>query len=181
VNRKTAPFRLLIVIGIIFIFKSYILDVRRISGYSMEPTLSNGQIVVIWKLAYGIPSPWANRYLYRWRMPQEGDIVLYAIDGRYVIKRCAGAEGADLNFILNPHGILEDGQAADYAVLQLNKRTVPLNQVQLKNLGGFLPQSDRKVPTGFILALGDNAAQSRDSRDYGFVAADSICGALLWN
>lgn len=172
---------MLIVIGILFFFKNYILDIRRISGYSMEPALSNGQLVVIWKLAYGIPSPWANRYLYRWRMPQEGDIVLYAIDGRYVIKRCVGTEGADLNFILNSRGTLEYGQPEDYAVLQLNGRTVPLNRVQLRNLGGFLPQPDRKIPPGFILALGDNAVQSRDSRDYGFVAADSICGALLWN
>lgn len=107
--------------------------------------------------------------------------MLYAIDGRYVIKRCAGTEGAPLNFIRNPRGTLEDGSSEDYAILQLNERTVPLNRVQLKNLGGFLPQSDRKIPPGFILALGDNAAQSRDSRDYGFVAADSICGAVIWN
>ena len=173
---KAAAIRLLIVIGILLFVKSYILDIRRISGHSMEPALSNGQVVVILKLAYGIPAPGTNRYIYRWRMPQQGDIVLYAIDGRYVIKRCVRTEGAHLNFILNPHG-----KSEDYASLLLDERMIPLTRIQLKNLGGFLPTVEQKIPAGFILAIGDNAAQSRDSRDYGFVAADSIYGALLWN
>jgi len=62
-----------------------------------------------------------------------------------------------------------------------DNRTVALNRVQFRNLGGFLSHTEQQVPVGFILALGDNAAQSRDSRDYGFVAAVSICGKLLWN
>lgn len=80
-----------------------------------------------------------------------------------------------LHFIVNPQG-----QADDYAALQLEKGTAPLNRVQFRNLGGFLPEYAQKIPIGFVLVLGDNIAQSRDSRDYGFVAADSICGKLLW-
>ena len=142
----------------------------------MEPAISDGQFVIIWKLAYGIPLPTTNRYICRWRKPHVGDVVLYYIDGRYVIKRCVKTEGAPLYFVLNPQGIAES-----YAALQLDNRTVPLNRVQFANLGGFLPKYAQKIPAGFILALGDNAVQSRESRDYGFVAADSICGKLLWN
>ena len=143
----------------------------------MEPALSDGQIVVIWKLAYGIPLPAANRYLYRWGLPHRGDVILYYIDGRYVVKRCVKVENMKLHFILAPQ------EAPDsYGALRLDdNRTVTLTRVQFGNLGGFLPQAEQHVPAGFILALGDNADQSRDSRDYGFVSVDSICGRLLWN
>ena len=166
-----------LLIGGLLFLKSYVLDIRRISGHSMEPALAYGQLVVIWKLAYGIPNPAANRYLYRWGRPQTGDAVLYNIDGRYVVKRCVKTEETALRFISPPQEALES-----YAALKLDdNRTVALNRVQFRNLGGFLPQAAQQVPTGFILALGDNAAQSRDSRDYGFVSVDSICGRLLWN
>lgn len=69
--------------------------------------------------------------------------------------------------------------SGSYALLQLDAGTVPLNRIQFKNLGGFLPAGSQKIPAGFILALGDNAAQSYDSRDYGFVSIDSIRGKLL--
>lgn len=164
-------------IGSLLFLKSYVLDIRRISGHSMEPTLSDGQFVVIWKLAYGIPLPTANRYLCRWGMPQTGDAVFYHIDGRYVVKRCVKIENTELHFIVASQEAPES-----YGTLKLDdNRTVALNRVQFRNLGGFLPQAEQYVPTGFILALGDNATQSRDSRDYGFVSVDSICGRLLWN
>jgi signal peptidase I len=167
----------LVLVGGLLFLKSYVLDIRRISGHSMEPTLSDGQFVVIWKLAYGVQLPAANRYLCRWGMPKTGDTVLYHIDGRFVVKRCVKIENTELHFISAPQK-----SAESYGSLILDdNRTVALNRVQFRNLGGFLPQAEQYVPTGFILALGDNAIQSRDSRDYGFVSVDSICGRLLWN
>ena len=143
----------------------------------MEPSLSDGQLVFIWKLAYGIPLPAANAYLCRWGRPQAGDAVLYHIDGRFVVKRCVKTEEAALQFIFRPQEAPKS-----FAALKLDdNRIVELNRLQFRNLGGFLPQAAQQVPAGFILALGDNAAQSRDSRDYGFVSVDSICGRLLWN
>lgn len=143
----------------------------------MEPALSDGQFVVIWKLAYGIPLPTADGYLCRWGTPQAGDAVLYHIDGRYVVKRCVKIENTELHFVSASQEAPES-----YGALKLDDNTtVALNRVQFRNLGGFLPQAKQQVPAGFILALGDNAAQSRDSRDYGFVSVDSICGRLLWN
>ena len=67
-----------------------------------------------------------------------------------------------------------------YATLHLGSRCIPLTAVQFQNLGGFLSADRRKIPGDFILALGDNAAHSYDSRDYGFVAVDSIYGKLVW-
>ena len=143
----------------------------------MEPTFSDGQLIVMWKLAYGIQLPTANRHLCRWGMPQIGDVILYYIDGRYVVKRCVKVENTELHFI----SALQESPESYGSLILDDNRTVALNRVQFRNLGGFLPQSEQYVPAGFILALGDNAIQSRDSRDYGFVSVDSICGRLLWN
>ena len=175
-KRKTAVIGFFVLLGSLIFIKYTIFDIRRISGHSMEPALSDGQLVFIWKLAYGIPSFAANRYVCRWAAPEAGDVVLYYKDGRYVAKRCVKTEGEALEFVLNTYGTY-----GSYAALKLNDRDIPLSRVQLRNLGGFLPKDAQKVPSGFILAIGDNAAQSRDSRDYGFVAAVSICGKLLWN
>lgn len=175
VEKRAVLIRLILFIGGMFFFKTYIVDIRRVSGNSMEPAISDGQFVIIWKLAYGIRFSVLNRYVCRWKKPQAGDVVFYPINGRYVIKRCVKTEGEILYFSVEP-----DYETAHYASLQLETGSVPLSRVQFKNLGGFLPQTRQKIPAGFLLAIGDNAAHSHDSRDYGFVAVDSIYGKLLW-
>lgn len=175
VEKRAVVIRLILCIGGMFFVKNYIADIRTVSGISMEPAISDKQFVVIWKLAYGIRLPVLNRYVCRWAAPQAGDVVFYPVDGRYVIKRCVKTEGSMLNFAVEPKS-----EPEQYGVLRLDTGSVPLNRIQFRNLGGFLPASAQKIPPGFILALGDNAAYSYDSRDYGFVAADSICGKLLW-
>lgn len=167
---------MLVLIGSFFFLRTYVVEIRRISGSSMEPALSNGKLVVIWKLAYGIKFPSQNRYLCRWAVPHTGDLVLYYIADRCIVKRCAAIEKTPLSFVLQAQ---ED--AKPYGMLKVGSRSVALSRVQYRNLGGFLPKPEQRVPDGFILALGDNAVQSRDSRDYGFVSVDSICGQLLWN
>ena len=173
-EKKAAVTRLVIFIIGFFILKTCVMDIGRVSGSSMEPALAGGQLVVIWKLAYGIPLPAGNRYVCRWRVPEAGDIVLYAMNGRSVVKRCVKTGGSMLHFTA-----ASQPASGSYALLQLDAGTVPLNRIQFKNLGGFLPAGSQKIPAGFILALGDNAAQSYDSRDYGFVSIDSIRGKLL--
>lgn len=165
-----------VLVAILLFLKNYVIEIRQISGHSMEPALLDGQLVIIWKSAYGIQLPFQNRYLCRWLMPRVGDIVLYYIDGQYVVKRCVTIGEQPLYFIRQPQQTTKQ-----YAVLKVGTRAVALTRIQYRNLGGFLPKAEQKVPTNFILALGDNAAQSRDCRDYGFVSVDSICGQLLWN
>lgn len=159
-----------------YFLTSYVVEIKRISGYSMEPTLSDGKLVVLWKMAYGIRHPAQNRYLFRWHTPQAGDLVFYRIDGRDVVKRCAAIGNTALHFVLAPQR-----EAKQYGMLEIGTRHVALSRVQWRNLGGFLPEDEQKVPAGFILALGDNTKQSRDCRDYGFVSVESVCGRLLWN
>ncbi len=159
----------------ILLVKYFILDIRYVSGHSMEPVLSDGQCVFIWKLAYGIYLPYRGTYLIRWMHPQSGDIVCYAVQGRAVIKHCAKTGGALLDFLHH-----SEKTAGNYAVLRLNGNDIPLTAQQYHNLGGTLPKHLQTVPDQFILALGYNPSESYDSRDYGFVSVNSIYGKLLW-
>ncbi|MGP1455059.1 MAG: signal peptidase I [Treponema sp.] len=166
---------MLMVIGALFLIKYGIADIRLVVGDSMHPALHEGQYIIIWKLAYGIALPYQNTYLVRWQKPKKDDIVCYAINGQYVIKRCAATGGTHLMLARTTQKKLQT-----YAMLHLGGRRIPLTALQFQNLGGFLPANRRKIPDDFILALGDNAAHSYDSRDYGFVAVDSIYGKLVW-
>jgi signal peptidase I, bacterial type len=144
--------------------KLCVLDILRVSGPSMFPSLEQGSILVEFKLAWGIPVPFSNRYLVRWGGPASGDVVIYPWQDRWVVKRCIATAGTPLVF----------SSETGYSV-ETGGRTIPLSEEQYQKL----KQADR-VPEGMIFALGDNMAESRDSRDYGFVSLDSIRGKVLW-
>ncbi len=153
------------VILLALVAKLFALDVMRVSGPSMQPTLPPGTFVLENKLAWGVPIPLTNRYLVRWGEPRAGDVIIYPILGRYVIKRCVAGPGERLAF----------STEGGYSV-RIGDITVPLNADQWEKLAGSC-----RIPDGMIFALGDNMNESRDSRDYGFVSIDSVRGKVLWN
>lgn len=144
--------------------KLFVFDVMYVSGPSMSPALSHGTLVAEFRLAWGIPVPFSNEYLVRWGTPRVGDVVIFPINGRYVIKRCLACEGVPLVF----------SDERGYSVT-VEDALIPLDETQYKNL-----KNAECVPEGMMFALGDNMAESRDSRDYGFVSIDSIRGKVLW-
>jgi signal peptidase I len=144
--------------------KLFILDLIFVSGPSMMPTLHNGSFVLEFRLAWGIPVPFSNRYFLRWGKPEQGEIVIFPWLGRNVIKRCVATEGTPLSY---SH---ENGYW-----LKIGDRIAPLTEEQYHRL-----EYTSQVPEGMIFAMGDNLPESRDSREYGFVSLDSIRGLALW-
>jgi len=162
-RRNSTGYFFLIILVLLFV-KLWIFDFIYVSGPSMKPTLPHGTFAIEYKLAWGIPVPFMNSYLVRWAKPGTGDIVIYPWMDRYVVKRCVATEGLPLVFSV------ENG----YSIL-IGGRAVPLTEAQYQKL-----KSAKEVPEGMIFALGDNMAESRDSREYGFVSLDSIRGKILW-
>jgi signal peptidase I len=146
------------------IVKLFVLDVLYVSGPSMQPTLTHGMLVAEYRLAWGIPVPFSNKYIVRWGTPHIGDIIIFPLNGHYVIKRCLACEGVPLEF----------SDKRGYSV-KIGDVSISLDESQYKNLKNAVC-----VPQGTVFALGDNMAESRDSRDYGFVSIDSIRGKALW-
>lgn len=143
--------------------KICVFDIRFVSGPSMSPALPHGSLILECKLAWGIPVPFRNEYLVRWGTPRVGDLVVYPWNDRYVVKRCAAESGTELAF----------SHESGYS-MRMGGITVPLTAEQYQKL----KNADR-VPGGMIVALGDNMAESRDSREYGFVSIDSVRGKAI--
>lgn len=163
-NSREHLYLFLLVVLLSLFVKLFILDIRLVSGSSMSPTLRDGSVIAEFKLAWGIPVPFSNSYLVRWSEPEAGDLVIYPWNGRYVIKRCIATAGSPLAFTDKP----------EYSVL-VDELIIPLTRDQYETM-----KKTERVPENMIFTLGDNMAESRDSRHYGFVSIDSIRGKLLW-
>lgn len=148
--------------------------VKKISGISMEPSLSGGDKILVFQAAYGIKSPFSNKYFVRWAMPSIGDIVMFKMHGRYVIKRCCGTEGTLLLF-----NITEKDNGSNSYSMRVNGKNFKLTPQEFRNLGGMTERKEFSIPKNTLLLLGDNQAASEDSKHYGFVSVDSICGKVF--
>ncbi len=163
--------------------KTFLLDIKKIEGNSMYPTLNSGQILLIFKAAYGIKHPIKNKYLIRWANPQKNDIVVFRKDGHFVTKRIAGNSLSPIEFYssLDYNETKENTEKTAVYQMTVEDRLVNLSAVQFRNLGGFADKKKQTIPKNTVLVLGDNLEASYDSRDYGFVNIDGICAkVLLW-
>lgn len=128
----------------------------------MEPTLREGEVVLIFRLAYGLQLPLVNRYLVFWHAVEAGDLVVFnsPLDNRTVVKRCIAVEGTPIE--------IQGG------ILRLEGQTFPLTKELSENLFGCT-----RVPEKTILVLGDNRNRSIDSRSYGFIPRERIRGKVI--
>ena len=145
------------------IMKAFVLDLVVVSGRSMAPTLRDGQLVLVNKLAWGLRLPLTRRYIVRWGSPKPGDIAVFLRCGTYTIKRCVATEGMAL-------ALSDEG---GYNVLAGETR-LPLTEQQYKRM----INEAGAVPRGAVFVAGDNVDASFDSRDYGPVSANAFCGRV---
>ncbi|MCF7929322.1 MAG: S26 family signal peptidase [Spirochaetales bacterium] len=75
-------------VAIVFLLQSVSLEIVRVQGKSMEPVLHQGEVLWVNRLAYGFHIPFSQRYLFQWKTPSSGEIVLFSISGRMYVKRC---------------------------------------------------------------------------------------------
>lgn len=143
--------------------KLFVFDFLKISGKSMEPTLSSGNHIVINKAAYGIQNPFTKKYYFTWKSPKKNDVVTFLNDNKIVVKRCVLTEGDSLEILVD----------SGYHII-INNQKVPLSEFQYLQFAGT-----KTVPSGYIFVLGDNFLYSVDSRDYGFVSTKSIKGKAI--
>jgi signal peptidase I len=131
-----------------------------VDGPSMEPTLGDGQLIMVFRLAYGFK--WGSAYALRWASPRRGDLLVFKNpqDGIPVVKRCLALPGDALS--LTAEGLYSGG------------RVLPVDSAQ-----AFHFLSGYTVPAGCLFMAGDNPAESVDSRDYGCVPIEKIEGKVL--
>lgn len=177
--------------------KSALADINYVPSGSMHPTLLEGDVVFVNKLAYDFRVPFTFTRLARWSEPARGDIVVCfePNDGTRLVKRVIGLPGDTLE--LRNHALYVNGIRQAYRLLDASVgRDLPANEQNAsmfarEELGeathtvmaarwptpsaNFGPVT---LPAGSYFMLGDNRDNSRDSRYFGFMPREKIIGRV---
>ncbi|MFC1738044.1 signal peptidase I [Planctomycetota bacterium] len=189
--RLTIFFILFIVIPV----KSSLADWNWVPTGSMNPTILEGDLVYVNKLAYGLRFPLTQYRIAQWADPQRGDIVICFSpdDNTRLVKRVIGLPGDTIEMKNNQ--LFINGRAVFYTNLDPEFAAQLTHQEQqncifaLEELTGLThpvmltPSVPARrdfgpvtVPENHYFVLGDNRDNSRDSRFFGFVHRQSIVG-----
>jgi signal peptidase I len=132
---------------------AFFVRLPQVTGFSMEPHIRSGEYVVIDTFAYRIGSP------------RRGDIVAFRHDGdarAVFIKRVVGLPGDRIR--IDRGGVYVNGARLDEPYVQH---------------GDDRSFAQITVPNASVYVLGDNRAQSEDSRFFGPVADGSLVGRAI--
>lgn len=123
---------------------------------SMEPTLVEGDRVLV------------NRLVYHFRSPEHGDIIVFHPPNH---------DGGSDPFIKRVVAVGGETVAIEEGVLYVNG--VPQLEPYTKERPIFEDFPETLVPEGFVWTMGDNRNNSGDSRVFGAVSEDAIMGAAF--
>ena len=142
------------------IIRAFFVQAFKIPTGSMLPTLIENDRVLV------------NKFLYRFKEPERGDIVVfrYPVDGkRDFIKRLVALPGEEIN--IRDGKVWIDGKVTEEDSI--------LRRFYYYNREDWDYGKDNQVvriPDDAYFVLGDNSAQSSDSRNWGFVPKRNMVG-----
>ncbi|MBP6506903.1 MAG: signal peptidase I [Opitutaceae bacterium] len=174
--------------------RSAVVDWNWVPTGSMKPTIVEGDLVLVNKLAYDLKIPFTTRHLAAWSNPQRGDIVVCFSpdDGTRLVKRVVGLPGDTL--ALRHDTLVVNGVAQHYTPQDASRYARDIFEdphpiVAVENLTGtehlVLALPGRRalrnfdpvtVPAGRYFLMGDSRDNSHDSRFFGTVARQAIVG-----
>ena len=182
---------LLLVVGFLF-FRSAIADWNPVPSASMHPSILEGDVVLVNRMAYDAKIPLTHISLYATGEPARGDIVTFdsPVDGTRLIKRLVAIPGDTVE--MKDDVLLINGQVAQYQAISntteklengietpaqiyretLNQRTSEM-QI-LPNIPSMRSFSPVIIPAGQYMMLGDNRNNSADSRFIGLVPRELL-------
>jgi signal peptidase I len=187
---------LLLFLGLMLCFRSAIADWMYVPTGSMNPTIVEGDRILVDKAAYGLRVPFTNVRLMRGGDPQRGDIVIFPSpkDGTTLVKRVVGLPGDTLS--MRDERLFINGAPLDYASTQAGADgelpiatrgeqreyfTETLGDAMhsimvLPRRGAMRTFGPVTVPQGQYFMMGDSRDNSEDSRYFGFVPRATIVG-----
>jgi signal peptidase I len=163
-------------IAIVLAIKAWVVNPYRIPSSSMEPTLHCA------RPAPGCESRFsdrvlANRFIYHFRDPERGDVIVFETPpaakakcgaGGTFVKRIIGLPGERVGIRLL--------RAAAIVYIDEKRLEEPYIENDRRDIG---PEEAWKVPQGSYFVMGDNRSQSCDSRVWGSVPADNLIGKVF--
>lgn len=184
---------LLLLLGL-GLFRTAIADWNPIPSGSMRPTLLEGDVVLVNRVAYDLKLPLTDVALARLGEPGRGDVVTFHSpqDGERLIKRVVGLPGDVVE--MRDEVLYVNGQPCSYTDVQAvrepfgpqawtdairAKEALPAREHAVQ----FLPRVPARrnfapvvVPPDQFFMLGDNRDDSADSRFIGFVPRRLLIG-----
>jgi signal peptidase I len=139
---------------LMFLIIRFAIQNFNVDGYSMEPNLHNGELILV------------DKWTYMFRTPERGDVIVFVAPPHPeldYVKRVIGLPG-DVITIRNTVVIVDGVTLTDPYVSPKNQGNM------FKNITNFV------VPANTYFVLGDNRAVSSDSRDWGVVPKGNIIG-----
>lgn len=193
-NLKTIGGAVLLAIFIrIVLFEAF-----EIEGPSMEPTLLNGDRVVVAKFMYGLFLPFTTEAVATWGEPEPGDVVIVKspADDIDIVKRVVGIAGDTIEIrqdVIHRNGTAipteRVGECEDYGdrdALDVNacewvRETLEGTSYLTSHSIDTAPSNHPPVtiPEGHVYIMGDHRDRSNDSRFFGYVPIDRVKGEAL--
>jgi signal peptidase I len=151
---------ILLAVILALVIRTFFLQAFKIPTGSMRPTLIENDRVLV------------NKILYDYKEPKHGDIIVfrYPVDGKKdFIKRLVGLPGDTIEIrqgkvLINDEPLPKDSPMRKY--YYYNREDWEYGKENMKI----------KVPANSYFVLGDNSAQSSDSRNWGFVPKSNLIG-----
>jgi len=142
-----------IILAVVLYFGINAISARvRVDGFSMNPTLQNGEYVLVSKLSYKLD------------IPKRGDIIVFSFpidESQELIKRVIGLPGETVSVRQNQ--VLIDG--------------IPLEEPYIAQ--DPLYSGEWRVQEGQLFVLGDNRNDSKDSHQWGLLPIENVIGKAL--
>ena len=145
--------------------RAFLFQAFTIPSGSMLNTIQIGDYLLVNKFLYGVKIPFTDKYLFRGRDPQRGDIIVFKFPGDEsvdYIKRIVGVPG-DVIEVKNKQ-LYRNGEPVQESYI---RHTHPDFIGRLDNIGPVT------VPEDEYFVMGDNRNGSSDSRDYRLGTVDT--------
>jgi len=168
------------------VFRSAVADWYTVPTGSMQPTIKEGDRIIVNKMAYDLKFPFSQVTLLKRGEPKRGEIVVFeskAAENR-LIKRLIGLPGDSVE--MRNETLYINGNALSYQITTQNAQqlfateqvdsishVIRIDKNKSNQLSNFSPIT---VPADHYLVLGDNRRNSADSRVYGFVPRHELKG-----
>ena len=140
----------IVIIVVVVLIRSFIVTPVKVDGASMEPTLKDGEILVLKKYDYTF---------------ERFDIIVFDYNGNRLIKRVIGLPGDYVEYS-NDKLYINGKRVKETFVRNTKTKDFKLEDIELD-----------RVSDGCYFVMGDNRENSTDSRIIGEVCEDDVRGS----